>query len=350
MITTSNLGLVVWDSEEDEFEHSQLADNFVRIDAHDHEGGLSEPVSPSGPRGETGGHWTSLGLGLPIGTAAIKPGAIWRYLLAQRSVGHLQIDKEGVESENIAKKNVLNEHVGDEAIDDRTIKSATITIDKLDPNILKLGSTILWFKGLPEEQPGDIWEVLDGRSWSEVPNAWGLTEGRLPDTREKFLRGTDLGHIGETGGSASVDLEHAHHFAASAINHSHVVPGHNHVIGPDGLHNHEFEHNKETGTIRSRQNAFIQDLTLEGHENLLESAYVGIGSLDHDGERVPGGFDVAVPMTKDGVHSHGGATGLSAAFSTGGSSLGGTVTTDTQLANISTTPPYVGFVYIMRVR
>lgn len=316
MITTSNLGLVVWDSEEDDFEHSALADNFVRIDAHDHEGGLSEPLSPPGPEGETGGYWTSLGLGLPIGTASIKPGAIWRYLLAQRAVGHLQIAKKGVESENIAEYAVENEHVADEAIDDRTIEDFTITIDKLDPNILKLGTTLLWYKATPEEEPGDLWEVCDGRNWSEIENAWGLSVGKIPDMRERFARGTTLANIGETGGVASVDLAHAHHFAASSINHSHVVPGHNHTIGPDGLHNHEFEYNNETGTIRSRQNAFIEGLTLEGHENLLESAYVGIGSLDHDNERVPG-FDVAVPMTKNGVHSHGGATGISAAFSTG---------------------------------
>src|SRR5208282_3964374 len=326
MITTANLGLVVWDSEEDDFEHSQLADNFVRIDAHDHEGGLSEPISPPGPEGETGGYWTALGLGLGIDTAAIKPGAIWRYLLAQRAVGHLQIAKKGVESENIATHAVENEHIDDEQVDDRTILKETITIDKLDPNILKLGSILLWYKATPEEEPGDIWEVMDGRNWSEISNAWGLTVGKIPDTRNNFIRGTDLSHIGETGGTSSVDLAHAHHFEASAINHSHIVPGHNHTIAPDGLHNHEFEHEHETGTIRSRQNAFIQDLTLEGHENLLESAYVGIESLDHDSGRVPGGFDVPVPMTKNGTHSHGGQTGLSPAFSTGGSSLSGTIT------------------------
>jgi hypothetical protein len=213
-----------------------------------------------------------------------------------------------------------------------------------------LGTVLLWFKATPEEEPGDLWEVMDGRSWNEIENAWGLTVGKIPDTRERFLRGTDLSHIGETGGAPSVDLEHAHQIEASALNHSHVVPGHNHVIGPDGLHNHEFEYAGETGTLRSRQNAFVQGLTLEGHENLLESAYIGITSLNHDNERIPGGFDVPVPMTKNGVHTHSGATGISAAFSTGGSSLIATVTTDTQLANISTTPPFVGLVYIMRCR
>lgn len=356
MITTENLGLVVWDSEEDDFEHSQLADNFVRIDAHTHEGGLSEPVEPPGPRGETGGHWTALGLGLGIGTAAIKPLSIWRYHLAQRIVGHLQIDKEGVQSENIKKKNVLNEHVDDEAIDDRTILKETITIDKLDPNILKLGSTILWYKATPEEEPGDIWEVCDGRNWSEIPNAWGLTTGKIPDTRERFLRGTDLSHIGETGGSASVNLAHFHNIAAAVLNHVHIVGAHNHAIGPDGLHSHTFGGGN---LIHTRQNAFTNEFTLRaeiegkpGHTlpNWYESLYVAASEFTHDGGKVEPPFDEAVGMDNAGAHSHGGATGLSAAFGTSGSSLGGSVQTDTQLTNISTTPPYVGFVYIMRVR
>jgi len=347
MITTANLGLVVWDSEEDDFEHSQLANNFVRIDAHDHEGGLSEPVSPPGPEGETGGHWTDLGLGLPIGTAAIKPGAIWRYLLAQRAVGHLQIAKKGVESENIATHAVENEHLDDEVVDDRTIVKETITIDKLDPNILKLGSTILWYKATPEEEPGDIWEVCDGRNWNEISNAWGLTEGRIPDTRDKFLRGTDLSHIGETGGASSIELAHAHHVEAAALNHTHIVPAHNHVIGPDGLHHHTFEGGH---SLRTRQNAFAAGfgLVVEGEANLSESLYAA-GLQDHD-EKLTPPYDWSANMDTAGVHSHGGATGLSAAFSTGGSSLSGTITTDTQLTDISTEPPFVGLCYIMRVR
>ena len=340
MITTSNFGLTVWDSEEDDFEHSQLADNFVRIDAHDHEGALSAPLEPAGPRGETIGHWTSLGLGLPIGTFAIKPGAIWRYLIADRAVGHLQIDKEGVESENIAKKNVLNEHVDDEAIDDRTILHETITIDKLDPNILKLGSVILWYKATVGEAPGDIWAVCDGRSWSEIPIAWGLTEGRIPDLRERFVRGTDLAHIGETGGAPSVNLEHHHNVSSASLNHNHVVAAHNHVIGSDGLHNHTFAGGFQFG---ARTNAFASGLTLEGHHNSLKSAYFeGLKELE-EGEQ-NAGMDLA------GMHSHGGATGLSAAFSTSGSSLSGNVSTDTQLVNVSTTPPYTGLVYLMRVQ
>lgn len=347
MITTTNLGLTVWDSEKDDFEHSELANNFVRIDGHNHEGGLSQPLSPPGPRGETSGHWTSLGLGLGIGTFSIVPGAIWRYLIANRAVGHSQIDIGGVESENIAALNVLNEHIDDEAVNDRTIAAATVTIDKLDPDILKLGTVLLWYKATPGEQPGDIWEVLDGRAWSEVPNVWGLKEGHLPDLRERFARGTDLAHTGETGGAPFANLAHQHHFEAAAINHSHVVTAHNHVIVPDGIHNHTFEGGH---SLRTRQNAFAAGLGLvvNGEANLSESHYAA-GLQNHD-EKLTAPYDWSANMDQGGVHSHGGATGLSSAFSTSGSSLGGTITTDTQLAEVSTSPPYVGLAYIMRVR
>lgn len=346
MITTSNLGLTVWDSEEDDFEHSQLADNFVRIDAHSHLGALSEALNVHDEL-PGNGHWTSLGLGLAIKTAAIEPAAILRYLIKERAVGHRQIDIEGVESENVAEENILNKHLASESVDDRTIKEETITIDKLDPNILALGSVILWFKYSPGAEPGDLWHLCDGTAWASIPNSLGLSSGNIPDLRERFARGSDLTHTGEVGGAASVNLAHAHNVSSSSLQHVHTVGSHNHVIGPDGRHSHTFANGN---FLHTRQNAFIQGLTLEGHENLLESVYPASSEFNHDNERIPGGYDVPVPMDSAGEHSHGGATGLSPAFATGGSSLSGSVQTDTQLTNVSVTPPFVGLCYIMRVR
>ena len=346
MITTANLGLTVWDSEEDDFEHSQLADNFVRIDAHSHLGALSESLNTHDEL-PGNGHWVNLGLGLAIKTNAIEPEAIWRYLLKLRSVGHQQIDVEGVESENIAEENVLNKHLASESVDDRTIKEQTITIDKLDPNILTLGSVILWFKYSSGAEPGDLWHICDGTAWASISNSLGLSSGNIPDLRERFARGTDLTHTGEVGGAAGINLAHAHNISSGSLEHNHAVPSHNHGITNGGKHNHTFAGGAE---LRTRQNAFIQGLTLEGHQNLLESTYPGSSEFNHDSERVPGGYDVNVPMDQGGEHNHGGATGLSAAFSTGGSSLGGSVQTDVQLTNVSVTPPFVGLCYIMRVR
>jgi hypothetical protein len=338
MITTANLGLTVWDSEEDDFEHSQLANNFVRIDAHSHLGGLSEALNAHDEL-PGAGHWTNLGLGLAIQTSAIEPSAIKRYLLKQRAVGSKQIDIEGVISENIAEESVLNKHIDEEAVDDRTIKQETITIDKLDPNILTLGSVILWFKYSSGAEPGNLWHVCDGTAWSAIPNALGLSSGFIPDLRERFVRGTDLTHTGEVGGSSSVDLTHHHAVTAVSLEHSHTIGAHNHGIAMDGKHHHTFEGGFQLG---SRRNAFVNHLTLEGHTATLQSAYLQ--------EFNEGGESASASMDQGGEHNHGGSTGLSAAYSTGGSSLSGSIATDTQLSGVSVTPPFVGLCFIMRVR
>lgn len=338
MITTSNLGLVVWDSEEDDFEHSQLADNFVRIDAHSHLGGLSEALN-SHDELPGSGHWTNLGLGLAIKTSAIEPAAILRYLIKERAIGHRQIDIQGVESENIADENVLNQHIASEAVDDRTIKEETITIDKLDPNILTLGSVILWFKYSVGAEPGDLWHLCDGTAWASIPNSLGLSSGNIPDMRERFARGSDLIRTGEVGGAASVNLAHSHNVSSASLQHSHTIGAHNHPITLDGKHHHTFEGGYQLG---SRKNAFVNNLTLEGHHNALQSVYL---EEFNEGEE-----SRSAPMDQSGEHNHGGSTGLSAAYATGGSSLSGSVSTDTQLTNVSVTPPFVGLCYIMRVR
>ena len=342
MITTANLGLTVWDSEEDDFEHSQLADNFVRIDAHSHAGGLSEPLN-SHDELEGDGHWTNIGLGLAIRTSAIEPEAIWRYLIKLRSVASKQIDIEGVLSENIAEENVLNRHLADESVNDRTIEEETITIDKFDPNILTLGSVMLWYKYATGATPGNIWHLCDGTAWADIPNNMGLSLGFIPDLRERFVRGTDINHTGEVGGNASINLAHSHNVAASSLEHTHTIGSHNHGITIDGKHGHTFEGGY---VMHTRKNAFIEGLTLKegatNRENTLQSLY---GATFNEG-----GSDHTFNMDQTGEHNHGGSTGLSPAYATGGSSLSGSVGTDVQLANINTTPPFVGLCYIMRVK
>ncbi len=338
MITTSNLGLVVWDDETDLYEHSQLADNFVRIDEHSHLGGLSEALNSHGEL-TGGGHWTALGNGLAIKTGAIEPEAILRYLIKQRAVGHGQLDVEAVEAENIQKESIENKHLANSSVNDRTVENETLTINKFDPNILSLGTTILWYKYAPSAEPGDIWHVCDGTPWASIPNALGLSTGNIPDLREKFIRGTDVNHTGETGGSPSINLGHTHTTTAAALNHTHTVGAHNHVIQSAGLHHHTFEGGYQLG---SRKNAFVNNLTLEGHANALQSVYL---ETFNEGQEAAN-----ASMDQSGEHNHGGVTGLSAASTTSESSLAGSVATNEALQNVSTTPPFVGFCVLMRVR
>ena len=338
MITTSNMGLEVWDAETDDFEHSQLADNFVRIDAHSHEGGLSVPLN-SHDELEGEGHWTNNGLGLAIRTAAIEPEAIKRYLIKEHAVGHNQIGLKEVWSANIKELNVLNEHLANESVNDRTIKKETITIDKLDPNILTLGSIILWYKYSSGATPGDLWHVCDGTAWSSIPNNMGLSSGWIPDLRNKFVRGTDLSHIGEAGGHSEINLSHHHNVTSSSLEHSHTIGAHNHVIGMAGNHNHGFgNHNTESGseTYTPRQIAVEEHYSAEGEKEALAMNVPELGKEE-------------LFMQTTGQHNHGGNTSLSAAFASGGSSLSGSIATDEQLKGVDVTPSFIGLCYLMRV-
>jgi len=338
MITTSNMGLEVWDSETDDFEHSELADNFVRIDTHSHEGGLSEPLN-SHDELEHGGHWTNAGLGLAIRTAAIEPEAIKRYLIKERAVAHKQIGIKEVWSENIKEANVLNEHLANESVNDRTIAKETITIDKLDPNILTLGSVILWYKH-GGATPRDLWHVCDGTPWSSIPNNMGLSTGNIPDLRGKFARGTDITHAtGGVGEHSEINLGHHHNTSASSLEHSHTIGAHSHGIITQGAHNHGFgNHNTESGTE-----------TYTPRQLAVEEHYSSPGEKEAVAMNVPELGKEELFMQTTGNHNHSGNTGLSAGFASGGSSLSGSIATDEQLKGIDVTPPYCELAYIMRV-
>lgn len=48
MVTSANMGLTVWDSLNDRFNHDELADNFTAIDEHDHSTGKGVQVPTGG--------------------------------------------------------------------------------------------------------------------------------------------------------------------------------------------------------------------------------------------------------------------------------------------------------------
>lgn len=47
-VTTPNLGLRIWNDLSDAFDHDQLADNFAKIDFHDHSPGRGQPIPVEG--------------------------------------------------------------------------------------------------------------------------------------------------------------------------------------------------------------------------------------------------------------------------------------------------------------
>lgn len=335
MLTTANLGLIAWDREQDDFEHSQLANNWVRLDAHDHLGTIAGAVFSNGEL--TAGTWTATGKGLPIQTGAILPEAIERYLVKQRAIGHKQIGLAEIWSENIKSEAVENAHIKNLTITGGKVAAATLTIDKLDPNIIGLGHVALWYRPPGSgNEPGSIWHICDGTAWAAIAgNKMGsgeseLKTGSIPDLRNAFARGADLAHIGESGGSATVSLAHSH----TVNSHSHSVNNHQHGISTDGGHNHGFDVADGEGTGFSLVQHVVQAHTSPVAQNEALALY--LNQVSSAGTAF---------MQTHGAHAHGGAT---AATAPGTSAVA--PGTDSQLGTVSTTPPFFGLCYVMRVR
>jgi hypothetical protein len=81
MKNSPHMSLRIWDEVEDLYSHEQLADNFAKLDIHDH----------------------TPGRGVQIPTNGIVEHAITERLLALESVGSEQLKKEGIEKSNLSK-------------------------------------------------------------------------------------------------------------------------------------------------------------------------------------------------------------------------------------------------------
>lgn len=354
MITTANMGLKAWDLGADPYDHRVLANNWAAIDQHDH----------------------SPGKGVRLTSASLQDGAVTGPKIAADAVTPDKIPNGSLTQQELAPDSVGNPQLQTNAVQTPEIQNGAVTFDKLDPAVLPVGSVINWFRPTPETPlPSGSWEVLDGRAWNAVSNAWGLTSGFMPDLRGKFVLGagtTNIGSgvgqfpdVGQTGGSHTKDLSHLH----TVGSHSHSIPSHGHTIGPDGSHAHPIgpdgAHNHDMmtrtlwtfgqGTGGWGTNHYYSHFYTNGNETTLwrdpisrQAVYVSGQTGDSEsGSSVPG-----VP-----AHSHGGATGPAGDHSHGGitGAWGGntgpaSATTDSQLGVTDIRPAYVGLIYIMRVR
>lgn len=88
--TTTNMGLRLWNQSADNYNSQQLADNFAKIDAHDHTSGRGVPI---GTGGIAAGAITSALLGPgSVTTVALASGSVTQSKIANGSVGTTQLD------------------------------------------------------------------------------------------------------------------------------------------------------------------------------------------------------------------------------------------------------------------
>lgn len=100
MITTSNMGLTAWSSLTDNFNHTQLANNFIAIDAHDH-------TTSHGVQIPAGGL-----AALAVSTAKLQDGAVTSAKLASPSVATANLTDLNVTGAKLANATVTYDKIG----------------------------------------------------------------------------------------------------------------------------------------------------------------------------------------------------------------------------------------------
>lgn len=336
MYSTANMGLTSWDQQQDDFNHTQLNGNWVALDQHDH----------------------SNGRGVQVSTPGIAAQAITSPLIANGAVGNPQLAAGAVGTSNIQASAITTALIATGAVTSASIANGAVTFTDLDPNVISLGSVMLWYRGPGQATtPGGGWEIMDGRPWSSITNSLGLSAGNIPDMRGVFAQGADINAvvgpgIGVTGGSNTANLAHNHNVNP----HTHSIAPHFHVINNDGSHMHLWQGGLH---MASRTNSFAMGLFIEDaaippafHQNTFYSMYIqNLLSNPTWFQKLPGGGtqqlnDGGADMDNAGIHNHGGVTQASPRYSTDPA----TGTTDTQLSNVSTVPANVGLLFIMRCR
>lgn len=336
------MSLKVWNASSDPYDHEQLADNFLKLDLHDH----------------------SQGRGSQIPGAGIQSGAIT--------------------SDHIYPGAIGGDAIGIDSIDTEQLVDESVTSDKLHPDArLPVGTVLDWYCATPASYQTYLpagWKVCDGSviaaGQHEIP---GVTAGQsftIPNLIGQFTRGADPAAslnaatgIGGTGGSATVNLLHSHTYA-----HTHGVTGSvpnlpvsvSGTTSADGFHSHLY-----AGSLVSYLGYMMaihpQDDSMGFSNNWGGNTDGGDSAVSFIG--APGSTDQGAqwnvilentPITplynthNAGTHTH---TVTSSGTATGGSITGGTTssqdnsTTGNGLsATQNVLPPYTNLLKIMKVR
>lgn len=346
-VTTAYMGLTAWDQGGDGYDHTQLASNFLALDAHDHSTGKGKQISASGIADSS------------ITSAKIADNAIIANKILDGVISQVKLANNSVGSAQIIDGSITGADIAD----------GSITNTELDPSINPLGKVIMWFRVDPSVALPSGYEHLDGRPWSAVPNTLGpggsnWTTGNMPDTRNRFPLGAALSgtgstpdlppNIGQVGGAMTIDLTHSH----AGGSHTHTVPSHTHQISSQPPHRHKFVtriwDSNGNGIGYTLADPRQRGSAVPSSAGTRQSLY--IPDLNRDERQ---GEDVAAPMASEiyvdagsgtdlvsqPAHNHGGITGNTSLTTNASSAFN----TDPALSNnIDHRNAYVGFLFLIR--
>lgn len=106
MITTPKLGLVVWNDTTDPYSHEELAENWAKVDQHDHTDGK----------------------GAKIGTAAIEDSAVTAAKLAPGAIPSLTVDDGSITSAKLGTDSVTTAKIANGAVTDAKLAVGLLTV------------------------------------------------------------------------------------------------------------------------------------------------------------------------------------------------------------------------------
>lgn len=327
-IVTPNMGLTAWDLGDDNYDYSELANNWVAVDTHDH-----------GPN-----------RGQQIGTPGIKDNAITTPKIVDNAVTAPKIPNNTISQAKLTFNSVGSNEIIDGSVNTNEIANGAVTLPKIDPNITPMGTVIAWYRPDSSYSIPNYWAVCDGRAWSNIPNGWYVDNGNIPDLRNRFIlgaaetgTGSGIGSppsIGLSGGSHTSNFSHAHSIPA----HSHGVSAHQHQINADGTHAHGFV----TDVWDANNNVIGQTVTNLMQRTTAVPTASGFRQSAYVPDRNRGaaiGDNVNVDMQPMGLHAHGNWT-VAAGSTT--DTVSGQVS-GSSLSTVDTRPRYVGLLYIMKV-
>lgn len=319
---SSNMGLNIWDSSGDPYDHVQLAANWTAVDKHDH----------------------STGKGVQIDTGGIKNLAVSTAKLADSAVVTGKIAVNGVLTANL--------------------NNGSVTGDKLDPavwaGVLPLGSVISWYRPTSAVAVPTGFVVCAGGSTTshDFPGVGTL---QIPNLTDRFIMGATSG-VNEltTGGSNSKDLNHYHTIPTHTHNvsaHTHTIAGHSHTGATGGA-------TPGTNTAGSHAHTFAGGLSMaqrpyeisDGSDGVRQAAY--ISGFNSGSSSAPVAFDSsgshshAVDNHTHTVSSQALTTDSAGGTTTGGINEGSPLNQTTGPSGLPTDfhPAYYGLLFIMKVR
>lgn len=310
---TPRMSLKVWNSSADPYSHEQLADNFLKLDQHDH----------------------SQGRGTQIPGAGIQPGAIT--------------------AEHIYPGAISGDALGSGSVGGDQIVDGSITNAKLDANArIPVGTVMDWYCADPTNYSAyvpDGWRVCDGTSVPvgehEIPGANLSSSFTLPNLINKTTLGADPTQalntngtnpgVGYSGGNNTLNLAH-----------SHTVNAHNHGIGAEspGMNNVDLNHlhgvlvasTGDAPVLFGTVTAGVgYSISAAAHPSHTHGGFSG-GSLTSDSS-------ISSQTGKDLNHSH-----TVNSHSHGGATANATPGTNSQLSTVDARSNFIGLLKIMKVK